>query len=42
MLFLRKKDKLKAALKSKDQETYNKEKAALKQFLEKTRNCKIY
>jgi hypothetical protein len=31
----KKKDKLKAALKSKDQETYNKEKAALKQFLEK-------
>jgi hypothetical protein len=31
----KKKDKLKAALKSKDQETYSKEKAALKQFLEK-------
>ena len=31
----KKKDKLKAALKSKDQETYNKEKSALKQFLEK-------
>ena len=31
----KKKDKLKSALKSKDQETYNKEKAALKQFLEK-------
>jgi hypothetical protein len=31
----KKKDKLKAALKSKDQETYNKEKTALKQFLEK-------
>ena len=31
----KKKDKLKAALKAKDQETYNKEKSALKQFLEK-------